>query len=174
MHTFMIASVSADGFIGRSTTESSKRWTSKEDLQFFKERTKRAKACVVGYTTFTTFARVLPDRVFYVLTRDPAKLASFDPAVVRPVNCSPAELVSQVKADGFSELAVCGGASVYQQYLAAGVVDTLYLSYEPIVFGAGIPLFGKPLEQQLTLTDLTKLNNNTVLHEYAVVRGNQA
>ncbi len=169
MHIFIIAAVSADGFIACDSTQKSTNWTSREDLVFFSERTKQAGACVMGATTFATIGRPLPGRVIYVLTNDPTKFSEFNSAVVRPVSLSPAELSKQVVADGFSELAVCGGASVYAQYLEAGVVDELFLTYEPIIFGKGISLFATQLEQKLQLTELRKLNDNAVLHKYKVV-----
>lgn len=172
MRTFIIAAVSADGFIACDSTQKSTNWTSKEDLKFFSERTKQAGACVMGATTFATIGRPLPGRVIYVLTNDPTKFSAFDPAVVRPVSFSPAELIKQVATDGFSELAVCGGASVYAQYLEAGVVDELYLTYEPILFGAGVPLFAKQNEQKLALKELTKLNDHAVLHVYSIEKTN--
>ncbi len=168
MHTFIIAAVSADGFIACHDSHLSTKWTSKEDLQFFSQRTKQAGACVMGYSTFATIGRPLPGRVIYVLTRDASKLAGCDPEFVRPVECAPAELAHRVQADGFSELAVCGGASVYAQFMQAGLVDTLYLTYEPIVFGQGISLFSEGMEQHLELQELRKLNDHAVLHTYSV------
>ncbi len=170
MHVFLIAAISADGFIACHDSHLSTKWTSKEDLQFFSQRTKQARACVMGYSTFATIGRPLPERVIYVLTRDASKLDGFDPELVRPVECAPAELAHRAQADGFSELAVCGGASVYAQFMQAGLVETLYLTYEPILFGQGISLFSAGMEQQLELQEHRALNEHTILHTYSVKR----
>jgi dihydrofolate reductase len=168
MHTFIIAAVSADGFIACHDSHLSTNWTSKEDLQFFSQRTKEAKACVMGYSTFATIGRPLPGRVIYVLTRDASKLAEFDPNLIRPTQLSPGELIQHAEQDGFTELAVCGGASVYTQFMQAGVVNTLYLTYEPILFGQGITLFAEGVEQELELQEYHALNKHTILHTYLV------
>ena len=47
-------------------------WTSKEDLQFFKETTWNGRI-VVGRTTYKTLPK-LKNRVVYILTRDENKL----------------------------------------------------------------------------------------------------
>ena len=44
-------------------------------------------------------------------------------------------------AAGDRDVAIAGGASAVQQYLAAGMLDELYLHVVPIVLGAGTRLF---------------------------------
>jgi dihydrofolate reductase len=44
-------------------------------------------------------------------------------------------------AAGGMDVAISGGASVVQQYLAAGLIDELYLHVVPIILGAGERLF---------------------------------
>lgn len=88
---------------------------------------------------------------------------------------SPQELVSQLDKAGVRELAVCGGASIYQQFLEAGVVDTLYLTIEPVMFGDGVKLVGEIGEigelgiQGFQLQDVRRLGDEgTVLLSYKV------
>jgi dihydrofolate reductase len=50
-------------------------------------------------------------------------------------------------ADG-KDVAIAGGADVFRQYLALGLVDEFQLHYVPIVLGGGTPLFA-PGDQQL-------------------------
>jgi dihydrofolate reductase len=40
-------------------------------------------------------------------------------------------------APGDQDVAIAGGASAVQQYLAAGLLDELYLHIVPVVLGAG-------------------------------------
>ena len=44
-------------------------------------------------------------------------------------------------AAGDRDVAIAGGANAVQQYLAAGILDELYLHIVPIILGAGEPLF---------------------------------
>lgn len=169
MHVFIIAAISADGFISRYDEHSSISWRSKEDGQFFIQKTKEAGALVMGATTFGTMRRPMPGRKHYVLTRDPSKFAEYDKSVVEAVTLTPAEIVKKAEDDGYTQLAVCGGSSVYAQFSKAGFVDRLFLTYEPVLFGQGIPLFSDPMEQWLHLESTTNLSDQTVLREYSLV-----
>ncbi|MDQ5951643.1 MAG: RibD C-terminal domain protein, partial [Patescibacteria group bacterium] len=57
---------------------------------------------------------------------------------------------------------------VYKQFMEIGLINTLYITIEPIIFGKGVPLFSDALSQQkLTLQNLEKIGENTVLLEYS-------
>ena len=55
-------------------------------------------------------------------------------------------------------------------FMEAGLVDKLYLTIEPVVFGAGMTLFNKKFEKALKLESMKKLGEATVLLEYNVKR----
>lgn len=166
MKVFIIAALTADGFIGR-TADHLADWTAPEDKKLFVRLTKEAGAMVFGSHTFATIGRALPGRRNIVLTSKPEVITaegvetSAEPA---------AELVRRLHQEGAAGLAVCGGASVYTQFMKAGVVDEIYLTVEPVVFGTGIPLFTEPLEASLRLLANEKLNDHTILLHYSVTK----
>ena len=122
----------------------------------------------------------LPRRKNYILTGDPAKWqtqSKYSLDRLEYTNLVPKELIAKAVADakqlGFKELAICGGASVYTQYLKAGVLNTLYLTRETKVkLGSGIQLFtGYDLDQVLAnyfvLVSEKKLNDTgSILQEW--------
>jgi dihydrofolate reductase len=55
-----------------------------------------------------------------------------------------AALAQATHAAGGSDVAICGGASVAKQYLAAGLIDDVQLHLVPVLLGAGVRLFGDP------------------------------
>jgi dihydrofolate reductase len=60
--------------------------------------------------------------------------------------------LEQARAAGEGDVQIGGGAEVIQQYLAAGLVDEMWLNVVPVLFGGGTPLFdettaGAGLEQ---------------------------
>jgi dihydrofolate reductase len=59
-----------------------------------------------------------------------------------------------VAAAGTKDVIVSGGATVAQQFLAAGLVDELQLHIAPILPGDGVPLFARLGRYPLTLTPL--------------------
>jgi len=183
MNIFLIAALSGDGFLGRDEAHNSMEWTSKEDSEWFWTRTEQAGAIVMGRKTFGATRRPytpLPNRKNYVLTSDPAKWqveSQYPLSRLEYTNLEPAALIAKVEQDahelGFSELAICGGTSVYTQYLLAGVLNTLYLTRETSVkLGEGIPLFaGHDLEEVLAhgfdlISEKLLNDNGTILQEW--------
>lgn len=170
MHVFMIAAVTADGYIDRGKHQASTVWTSAEDKQFFRDRTKQAGVMITGSTTFGTIGRALPERKIYVLSSQPkpAQFTTLPDTAVEYTNLSPAALLQKLEGEGTKEVAICGGSRVYSQFMAAGLVQTIYLTLEPVVFGEGIKLFAQPIEAQLELQEVTQLSTQTLLLEYKV------
>ncbi len=182
MQVFIIVSITSDGFIAQNKEQNSLDWTSKEDKQFFMRRTKEAGVIVMGSTTFATIEvkyKPLKDRLNIVYTRQ--KTQDFvqqgewanDPSRFRTFSGQPQALIDQLSKEGFTQLAVCGGASTYSTFLQAGVVDKIYLTVEPILFGDGVKLFNQafwPLKK-LSLVKTTQLNQQgTLLLEYNLLK----
>ena len=51
--------------------------------------------------------------------------------------------------------------------MKAGLVDTLYLTIEPILFGSGVGLFNESVEANLKLASFKNLSDTVVLLEYS-------
>jgi len=165
MNVFLIAAITADGFIGRHSLHGSD-WTSKEDKKVFVRLTKEAGVMVMGSRTFATIGRALPGRRNIVLTSHPDNLQVEG---IEPTDDTPQELVARLEKEGVPRLAVCGGTSVYEQFMQAGLVNELYLTVEPLLFGKGVPLFASELDNKLHLLDVQKLNDDAILLHYKVV-----
>lgn len=165
MKIILVAAITADGFIGRSSDHLAD-WTGKADKKLFVEVTKAAGTIIMGSRTFATIGRALPGRRTLVYTTHPEAITAEG---VEPTAESPAALVARLEKEGAGALAVVGGASVYRQFMEAGVVNELYLTVVPVLFGSGVPLFGGELERSLQLLENRPLDENTVLLHYKVV-----
>lgn len=177
MNVFIIAATSVDGFIAEKVDQVSMDWASKEDRQFFVKRTKEAKVVVMGATTYKTMRAIghsLPGRLKIIYSNDPSQFAEdqkqFDSSQLRFTQAKPAELIKQLEAEGFSEVAICGGGSIYALFMQAGVVNTLYITMEPVIFGQGVKLFPDGVSAQLKLVEMKKLSEQTLLLEYQVFK----
>jgi dihydrofolate reductase len=171
MHVFLIAAISIDGFIAPEVSTNSTEWTSGADKEFFTQRSKQAGVMVMGSTTFETIGRPMKDRLTVVISSKPKpeKYAHIDDSQVRYTSQSPTEIVKQLELEGFKEIALCGGSSIYTQFMNAGLVNSLYITVEPIIFGGGVSLFNKTLDQQkLKLIKSEKIGEDTMLLEYTV------
>lgn len=164
----LIAAISADGKIAQEAGQSSLDWTSKEDTQFFVSKTKEIGTVVMGKTTWLTFGRALKGRRLIVLCRDPEAQAPVEG--VEFVKEGAEELVARLASEGVSGLALCGGATVYSQFLQAELVDELYLTVEPALFGEGIPLFTGGDRINMRFVDSMLLGDASVLLHYQILK----
>lgn len=162
MKTVLIAAITADGFIGR-TAEHLADWTGGADKKLFVQVTKEAGIMVMGARTFATIGRALPGRRTIVYTNHPEQITA---GGVETTSEPPTEIVARLKAESATGLAICGGASIYSLFMQAGVVDELYLTMAPVLFGTGVHLFTQSLDCKLALLTSKQLDNNTILLHY--------
>jgi dihydrofolate reductase len=184
--TFLIVATTADGFIAQERGQTSTQWTSKEDATWFAKRTKQAGVCIMGHTTFATINRPLPGRTVIVQTTNLDSLADSEKQYghltldgnwnwvpgeteVLFTDLETGQILEKLKQGQVKELAICGGRSVYAEWMKLGLVDTLYLTKEPRLFGTGIPLFKEKLDKQLKLISVKNLSAQTLLLEYEVI-----
>ncbi len=103
-----IVALDRNGAIGK---QGKLPWHYSADMKFFKETT-TGHACVMGYKTWLTFKRPLPNRLNIVLSRK-AELEPQDAVlVVRDID-SVLALAQSLKCDLF----VIGGEQVYRSFL---------------------------------------------------------
>ncbi|HYF96460.1 MAG TPA: dihydrofolate reductase family protein [Patescibacteria group bacterium] len=164
MKVILIAAVSADGFIAKDSAHTAD-WTSKEDKKLFVELTKRAGVMIMGRNTYETIGQALPERLNIVYT---SRL--IDNPEIQTTQEPPEQLVSRLDQEGFSEIALCGGQVIYDLFLNSGVVDEIYLTIEPKLFGHGITLSKTLNDLNLKLIGHKKLNDDTLNLHYEVIK----
>ena len=96
-------------------------WHLPADFKWFKEKT-LGKTIIMGFNTFKSIGeKPLPNRRHIILRNDPNYLL--------PENCVLATSIEQALelAKNEDEVMICGGASVYKQFLP--LADRLYLTF---------------------------------------------
>ena len=84
---------------------------------------------------------------------------------------SPAEALEILKNAGVDEAIIGGGRAVAHSFMQKQLVDFIVIDLQPVVFGAGIPMFGDVLEMvQLKLLESHPLNENVLRLRYKVLR----
>lgn len=164
MIVILIAAISADGKIAQTPGQKSLDWTSKEDLKFFVAKTKEAGTVVMGRTTFETIGKPLKDRRTIVMTRE----GKGSVEGIEYTSESPRDLVARLEQEGVATLALCGGAQIYGAFLKEALVDELFLTVEPVLFGNGVPLGVGFDRLNLELIETTMLNDQAILLHYRV------
>jgi dihydrofolate reductase len=174
MNIFIIAAQTLDGYIGRNSNDPA-IWTSKEDKKRFVELTKDAGVVIMGSNTFKTLPKPLKDRLNIIYTRNKNMLAGYlieEDRKVEITDKEPSELIKDLKERGFKKVAICGGSQIYSMFLKAGLVNTMYLSIEPVLFGHGVGMFNTsvPKNIKLELTRSTFTENGAVFLDYKVTQ----
>ena len=120
---------------------------------------KKFDAVVVGKNTFETSKVPLLKRNTIVLTSAVKTTEEKFPHVWF-VNYKTIDLNKFVKKLGFNKVAILGGSKVYSYCLAKGLMDEIYLTLEPAIFGKGINLFAEDvlLDKKFKLFSIKKLN----------------
>ncbi len=167
MKTFIIAAMSADGYIAKDSLHSPFNWTSKADKKRFIELTKKAGVIVVGANTYKTFPGPLKERLNIVYSRSGAHFEGKD-SQVEVTKDEPIELLKKLEARGFKEVAICGGEAIYTMFMKAKAVDRIFLTVEPLIFGKGVRLFNDDMLFHLKLISSGETENGALLLEYAV------
>lgn len=81
------------------------------------------------------------------------------------------DVVNALKQESGKAIWLCGGANLATTLFAADLIDRLIVKLNPVLFGAGIPLFAGNIKQTtLELTDSKIYRSGHVLLHYRVKR----
>jgi dihydrofolate reductase len=176
MHVTLLTAQSLDGFITRHDTPGS-GFASPEDQKHFHAALASFDCSVMGSATYRgsrdlICTQPMAKRLRVVLTRTPADYAAqAQPGSLEFTNDAPGKLLAGLHSRGFKRCGLLGGAQVHGLFLAAGLVDELWLTVEPMLFGGGTPLLAARVDVRLELLASEKLNAaGTLLLRYRVVR----
>ena len=125
---------------------------------------------VMGLNTFNTFPSPLPGRLHIVYSPDENASEKNIPEVVEYTKDSPADLIKKLEERGFTEVAICGGTTIYTMFMKSGLVETLYLTIEPKLFGKGMGIFNDDLNTNLELVSKEVTESGTILLEYKILK----
>jgi len=168
MKVIALAVQSLDGLIARSNREII-NWSSPEDKQLFAKVTKQAGVVIIGKNTFETFKKPLPERLNIVLTSQPENFQSV-PNQVEFKNSDPQSVIQELEDRGFKEVFIIGGQTTYTEFLKEGLINELWITIEPIVFGQGLTLFsGLNDRANFKLIEVEKLNESSAHLRYKVL-----
>ncbi|MDA1038299.1 MAG: dihydrofolate reductase family protein [bacterium] len=167
MKVILYAAISTDGKIAEEPDQTSTDWTSEADYKWFVKQTKDCGVMVMGRKTFATINRPLKERLVYVMTRSPNEQESMGDSVVF-TSMTPEEIVADAESRGYEKLALAGGSIVHTLFFDARLVDEVYLTVEPVIFGHGVPLVADQERVNLELINFEKLGEQAMLLHYSV------
>lgn len=175
MRVVLIAAQSLDGFLAKHDKPGTD-FTSAADRTWFPACLRSFDTCVMGSETWRgerteILAAPYSDRRRIIMTRNPARHA--DDAVPEQIEFtdeSPSALATRLRMEGVEHLALLGGGTINGLFLAAGLVDELWITLESVVFGQGRPLAEGRFDVAMSISEVTRLGPDTLLLKYNVRR----
>ncbi|MDP0500556.1 MAG: dihydrofolate reductase family protein [Verrucomicrobiota bacterium JB022] len=171
----LIAVQSVDGFITCGESKGTD-FASEADQEWFAFALQQLQAVAMGSGTYEAERELIrrglnPERPKYILTRQPEKYAheAVEGALIF-TDASPEELAREWGARGWQRVGLVGGSVMHGKFLEQGLVDELWLTLEPFLFGRGLPLAPIDRTIDLTLDHLERLTDQTLLLRYRVNR----
>ncbi len=150
---------SADGRISL-TKKTLPKWTSEEDRRFFQHALSKIDAMVVGRNTYLAASAHLRHRTTFVLSS--RLLGLRRRGTVTFVNPNRIDLTTLFRP--YHTVAVLGGGMVYREMLERSLLDEIYITLEPLIFGRGNEMFtGCTRTTQLRLVSVRRLNHTGTL-----------
>ncbi len=158
--------MTADGKIAK-TGDHFPDWGSSEDKKMFAKATKEAGVIIMGRNTFNTLPSPLPGRLNVVFTRDANREAI---PGVKWATGEPKDVLKELEAMGYKTAILAGGAKINTLFLEKKLIDEIYLTIEPKIFGSGLGIFNGDFGVKLELTSVDKINENAITLKYKVIK----
>ncbi|HEX2100054.1 MAG TPA: dihydrofolate reductase family protein [Candidatus Synoicihabitans sp.] len=176
MRVTLIAAQSLDGFITRHD-EPGTAFTSAADKAHFTSVLKSFDCSIVGGETYRVARdhirqRLGTQRRRLVMTRRPHDYAAdVVPDALEFTAEPPAALLSRLRAHGHRACALLGGARLHHLFLTHGLVDAMWITIEPRLFGGGTPFLAGTADAHLKLEAAERLPaSDSLLIRYSVIK----
>ncbi len=174
MRIVLIVAQSLDGFITRHS-EPGAEWTSPADKKWFRESLGQFDAQVMASKTYATVReRILqencPAPFRMIMTRQPDQFADDQiPGKLEFSSAEPASIRDRLINAGCHACALLGGATAHDAFLATELVDEMWVTIEPRIFGTGTPVVAKRQDRELVLIDSQRLpKSDSVVLKYRI------
>lgn len=169
MKVVLFATATVDGFIARDADHFTD-WSESADKDFFTKSTRAIGTVLMGANTYRTLREPLPGRLNIVLStsgdlRDPI------PGELEFYAGEPQALLTDLEERGIETVALIGGGELNGSFLVDELIDEMFVSVSPLLFGRGISIFsGYDFETNLRLLDVERLGENSAILHYEVIK----
>jgi dihydrofolate reductase len=173
MKTILIFVATLDGKVTKWGDPYVRKWSSKEDQEYFRKIWKDSRLIVMGSSTYNA-DRIKPsvNHHFIVMTSEPVKYKELEiPGQLEFSDKSPAQLSASLNEKGYKNMLLVGGPHIATSFLKEQLVDELWLTIEPVIFGTGGNfVINENLDIDLKLLSVEKVNKRgTLIAKYSVI-----
>jgi dihydrofolate reductase len=174
MKTILIFVSSLDGKVTKWGEPNVRLWSSHQDQDYYKKVWNESRLIVMGSSTYNadTF-NPSPDHQIIIMTSHPDRYKSYEvPGQMEFTNETPVELSSRFATKGHQQMLVVGGPHIATSFLKEQLIDELWLTIEPKIFGTGENFAtDAKLDIDLRLIQSEKVNDQgTLITKYAILK----
>ena len=174
MKVILVFVSTLDGKVTKWGNPHVKDWSSQKDQEYYRKLWNDARLIVMGSTTFEAehFSR-LPDHLFVVMTKKFSRYKALEvPGQLEFTDKTPVEITEEYQNKGYTTMVVVGGAHIATSFLKEQLIDELWLTIEPRIFGTGGSfVIEENLDIKLKLISFEKVNDEgTLITKYGVIR----
>jgi len=173
MKTVLVFVSTLDGKVTKWGDPHIRSWTSKADQDYFTEIWRDARLIIMGSNTYIAEPfRPSLNHLLVVMTSHPEKYRSqVTPNKLEFTSKTPAQLTEFYKNEGHEIMVVVGGAHIATSFLKDQLLDEIWLTIEPKIFGIGGNLvIEEKLDINLHLINIEKINKQgTLIVKYEVL-----
>ncbi|HEY8687828.1 MAG TPA: dihydrofolate reductase [Chitinophagaceae bacterium] len=174
MKTILIFVSTLDGKITKWGEPNVSSWSSHQDQDYYKKVLNESRLIIMGSNTFNadTF-KPSADHQLIIMTGHPDKYKSLEiTGQIEFTNESPVELIARFISKGHKQILVVGGPHIATSFLKEQLIDEVWLTIEPKIFGTGGNFATEVnLDINLHLIHCEKVNEQgTLITKYAVLK----
>lgn len=175
MNITLAAVVSIDGKITHGFGSGTSEWTSVADKKYFARLIEGSDAIVMGSRTYAAARKNMKlssKRLRIVLTRNPRRYRKREvPGQLEFLKDSPRAIIRRLSRQGHRRILVAGGGEINALFLKANLIQHIYLTVEPKIFGTGKSIvYPIKMVKDLELISIRRLNHRgTLLLRYNVI-----
>lgn len=169
----LIAVLSLDGCLTKGSLPGAD-FASKADQRWFHSALEDFDVSIMGRNTFDAARSAIENalrlksrRLRIIMTRHPENWsAASRTGKLEFTDLPPAETLANLAGRGRKNCALLGGSSINRLFLAADLVDHLWLTLEPEIFGSGRRLVDRAIEARFQFESVMNLAPSTLLLKY--------
>lgn len=174
MKSVLVFVSSLDGKVTKWGNPQVRNWSSAQDQAYYQKLLGTEKLIIMGSNTFNAdHFPPSPSRLLLVMTKDVLKYKKYEAeGQIEFTNKSPLELTEFFRKKNYENMVIVGGAHVATSFFKEGLIDELWLTIEPKIFGTGGTFVTEEkLDINLKLISCESVNEQgTLITKYAVIK----
>ncbi len=174
MKVILVFVSTLNGKVTKGDDPEVRHWSSRSDQEHYSRVWENSRLIVMGSKTWNdNVIKPSPKRLIVVMSRYPGSYRNMEiPGQVEFTDAGPSEVISKFRNTGIELVTVVGGPTLATSFLKESLIDELWLTIEPRLFGRGIGLLAdSDIDVRLKLLEAEKANEDgTLITKYSIVR----